>query len=150
MVEQATEIILGTPGVKHAVPFSGFDGATFTNASNAGAIFSPLDSVRGASRQGQSVGVVLDSLRQRLSAIQDAFVITIPPPPVAGIGTAGGFKMMLQDRRDLARPRWRRRHRTGRGRQPDPGPGRRVHAVQHPHAQCLSPTSTARRRRSWG
>ena len=101
VVKQATEIILGTPGVKHAVPFSGFDGATFTNASNAGAIFSPLDSFEERHAKGQNVGVVLDSLRQRLSAIQDAFVITIPPPPVAGIGTAGGFKMMLQDRQGL-------------------------------------------------
>jgi hydrophobe/amphiphile efflux-1 (HAE1) family protein len=42
VVRQATEIALGTPGVIHAVPFAGFDGATFTNASNGGAIFTPL------------------------------------------------------------------------------------------------------------
>ena len=29
--------------------------------------------------------------------IEDAFIITIAPPPVSGIGNAGGFKMMLQD-----------------------------------------------------
>ena len=98
---QATEIILGTPGVEHAVPFSGFDGATFTNASNAGAIFSPLKPFEERHAKGQNVGVVLNSMRQRLSGIQDAFIITIPPPPVSGIGTAGGFKMMLQDRQGL-------------------------------------------------
>ncbi|HEY4174640.1 MAG TPA: efflux RND transporter permease subunit, partial [Rhodopila sp.] len=86
------------PGVAHAVPFSGFDGATFTNASNAGAIFSPLMPADERAAKGQSVGMVLNEMRQRLSSIQDAFIITIPPPPVAGIGTAGGFKMMLQDR----------------------------------------------------
>ncbi|MEA2741601.1 MAG: hydrophobic/amphiphilic exporter (mainly bacteria), family, partial [Acetobacteraceae bacterium] len=101
VVRKATEIILGTPGVEHAVAFSGFDGATFTNASNAGAIFSPLKPFEERSAKGQSVAVVLNDLRQRLSTIQDAFVITIPPPPVAGIGTAGGFKMMLQDRQGL-------------------------------------------------
>src|SRR5262249_9228325 len=42
VVRQATKIILETPGVVHAVPFAGFDGATFTNAPNAGAIFSGL------------------------------------------------------------------------------------------------------------
>ncbi len=41
MVRQATKIILATPGIEHAVPFAGLDGATFTNAPNAGAIFSP-------------------------------------------------------------------------------------------------------------
>ena len=35
-------IILGTPGVAHAVAFSGLDGATLTNAPNAGAIFTSL------------------------------------------------------------------------------------------------------------
>ncbi len=101
VVRQATEIILGTPGVEHAVPFSGFDGATFTNASNAGAIFSPLKPFDERHAKGQDVSVVLNSLRQRLASIQDAFIITIPPPPVSGIGTAGGFKMMLQDRGGL-------------------------------------------------
>jgi hydrophobe/amphiphile efflux-1 (HAE1) family protein len=98
VVREATQIILGTPGVEHAVAFSGFDGATFTNASNSGAIFSPLKPFDERHAKGQTVGVVLNELRQRLSSIQDAFIITIPPPPVAGIGTAGGFKMMLQDR----------------------------------------------------
>jgi hydrophobe/amphiphile efflux-1 (HAE1) family protein len=101
VVRKATEIILGTPGVEHAVPFSGFDGATFTNASNAGAIFSPLKPFDERHAKGQDIGEVLNDMRQRLAGIQDAFVITIPPPPVAGIGTAGGFKMMLQDKEGL-------------------------------------------------
>jgi hydrophobe/amphiphile efflux-1 (HAE1) family protein len=101
VVRKATDIILGTPGVEHAVAFSGFDGATFTNASNSGAIFSPLKPFEERHAKGQNVGEVLNDMRQRLSSIQDAFVITIPPPPVAGIGTAGGFKMMLQDREGL-------------------------------------------------
>ena len=42
VVRHAAEIALDTPGVVHAVSFAGFDGATFTNASNAGAIFTPL------------------------------------------------------------------------------------------------------------
>ncbi|WP_158744182.1 efflux RND transporter permease subunit [Acidisphaera sp. L21] len=101
VVKQATDIILATPGVAHAVAFSGFDGATFTNASNDGAIFTPLDPFEERVAKGQNAAVILNALRQRLSVIQDAFVITIPPPPVAGIGTAGGFKMMLQDRDGL-------------------------------------------------
>ncbi len=101
VVRKVTDIILETPGVEHAVPFSGFDGATFTNASNAGAIFSPLKPFEERHAKGQDIGYVLNQMRQRLSVIQDAFVITIPPPPVAGIGTAGGFKMMLQDKQGL-------------------------------------------------
>src|SRR5258707_3170592 len=98
VVRQATEIILPTPGVTHAVPFAGFDGATFTNAPNAGAIFSALAPFDERHRQGLSADAMLGQFRQRLGAIQDAFIITIPPPPVRGIGNAGGFKMMLQDK----------------------------------------------------
>ena len=36
VVREAAKIILDTPGVEHAVPFAGFDGATFTNAPNGG------------------------------------------------------------------------------------------------------------------
>ena len=37
-------------------------------------------------------------LNRRLSKVQDAFVIAVLPPPVSGIGTAGGFRMMIEDR----------------------------------------------------
>ena len=99
VVRQAAKIILDTPGIDHVVPFAGFDGATFTNASNAGAIFSPMAPFAERVKAGQSAGQILGELQKRLSAIKGAFIITIPPPPVSGIGTAGGFKMMIQDKR---------------------------------------------------
>jgi HAE1 family hydrophobic/amphiphilic exporter-1 len=99
VVRKATEIALGTPGVVHAVPFAGFDGATFTNAPNAGAIFTPLAPFEERAAKGLSAERILADLSQRYSVLQEAFLIVIQPPPVRGIGTAGGFKMMVQDRR---------------------------------------------------
>lgn len=99
VVKQAIDIILATPGVEHVVPFAGFDAATFTNAPNAGAIFVPLKPFHERAAQGLSAQHILAELRTRLGAIQGAFSIVIPPPPVRGIGNAGGFKMMIQDRR---------------------------------------------------
>src|SRR5260221_10558774 len=90
---------MDTPGVRHAVPFAGFDGATFTNAPNAGAIFSSFAPFAERVPNGQSDIDILADLPPRLSTIQEAFIITIPPPPVRGIGNAGGFKMMVQDKR---------------------------------------------------
>jgi multidrug efflux pump subunit AcrB len=99
VVRRATEIILATEGIVHAVPFAGFDGATFTNASNAGAIFPVLAPFPERSAKGLSADRILASLRERLGVIQEAFIINIVPPPVRGIGSAGGFKMMVQDKR---------------------------------------------------
>ena len=99
VVRRATKIMLETPGVAHVVPFTGLDGATFTNAPNAGTIFSTLAPFADRVPKGLSADHILADLRQRLAAIQEAFIITIPPPPVRGIGNAGGFKMMVQDKR---------------------------------------------------
>jgi len=104
VVRRAAKIILETDGVSHAVPFAGFDGATFTNAPNSAAIFSPLKPFAERAAQGLSAGRILGDLTARLGAIQDAFIITIPPPPVRGIGNSGGFKMMVQDQRGRGLP----------------------------------------------
>jgi multidrug efflux pump subunit AcrB len=34
----------------------------------------------------------------KLAAVQDALVFVVAPPPVQGIGNAGGFRMMVEDR----------------------------------------------------
>ena len=101
VVKQAVDIILKTPGIEHVAPFAGLDATTFTIGSNSGTIFSGLPSLYNHELKGVTAGSVLADLRQRLSVIEGAYVLTIPPPPVQGIGNAGGFKMMLEDRAGL-------------------------------------------------
>ncbi|HTW28258.1 MAG TPA: efflux RND transporter permease subunit, partial [Acetobacteraceae bacterium] len=101
VVKRATDIILKTRGIEHVAPFAGLDATTFTVASNSGTIFSGLPSLYNHSIPGITANSVLADLRRRLSVIQDAYVLTIPPPPVQGIGNSGGFKMMLEDRAGL-------------------------------------------------
>ena len=98
VLRQATDIILSVPGVQHAVPFAGLDATTFTDASNAATAFVGLDPPEERVAKGETAGLILNELRMKLGAIQGAFVLTIAPPPVQGIGSAGGFKMMVQDR----------------------------------------------------
>ncbi len=98
VVKRAVDIMLKTPGVEHVAPFAGLDATTFTVASNSGTIFSGLPSLYNHNIRGITANTVLAELRKRLSVIQDAYVLTIPPPPVQGLGNSGGFKMMLEDR----------------------------------------------------
>ena len=98
VLKQVVAISLSTPGVAHAVPFAGFDAATFTNSSNAAAMFTPLEPFEERAKKGLSADDIRKQLMGRLMGIQDAFIITIAPPPVRGIGTAGGFKMMIEDK----------------------------------------------------
>lgn len=101
VVRQGMDIILGTPGNEHDAPFVGLDATTLTFASNSGAIFSGLPSLYNHEVPGLTARSVLFSLRKNLSVIKDAYVLTIPPPPVQGLGNSGGFKMMLEDRAGL-------------------------------------------------
>jgi hydrophobe/amphiphile efflux-1 (HAE1) family protein len=97
--QRALDIAFGVSGVVHAVNVVGFSGATFTNAPNSGALFLVLDDYEKRGRDPrQSAPAIQAELNKRLSAIQDAFIVAVLPPPVMGIGTAGGFRMMVEDR----------------------------------------------------
>ena len=99
---KAVEIALSVPGVAHAVNIVGFSGATFTNAPNAGAVFVTLDDFeKRAEDPRQSAAAIQGQLFQRLSSIHDAVIFVAAPPPVSGIGNAGGFRMMIEDRAGL-------------------------------------------------
>lgn len=98
VVQEVSKIALETPGIRNAVAFAGFSGATRTVTSNTAAVFTAMDDARGRAKQGLVSDVVLADLRKRLSPIKEAFVFVLPPPPVRGIGNAGGFKMQIQDR----------------------------------------------------
>src|SRR5579862_923103 len=93
--QRALDIALQVPGVEHGINVIGFSGATFTNAPNSGAIFLTLKPFAERAKDSrQSAAAIQAELNRRLSVIQDAFIIAVLPPPVLGIGTAGGFRMM--------------------------------------------------------
>ncbi len=96
VVRKASDLLLTRPGVAHAVAFAGLDGATLTNAPNAGVIFVTLKPF--AERTGIDGTAILNDLRAQMQALREAFVLVIQPPSVPGIGTGGGFKMYVEDR----------------------------------------------------
>ncbi len=96
LVREASELIMQTPGVAHAVSFVGFDGATFTNAPNTGVIFVPLKPF--AERRDLPKEKILADLRAKMFSLREAFVFVLEPPSVPGIGTGGGLKGYVQDR----------------------------------------------------
>jgi multidrug efflux pump len=98
IVRRASDIILQVPGVAHAVGIAGFSGATRANSSNAGAIFATLKPFDERSGHGTGGPEIIQNLRRQLSGMQEARLSVFPPPPVRGLGTAGGFKLEVQDR----------------------------------------------------
>ena len=96
---RVVEICLHTPGIAHAVSIVGFSGASFTNAPNSGAVFLILEDWANRGRDPKlSAAGITGELLKRLSGIQEGLVLVVQPPPIAGIGNTGGFRMMVEDR----------------------------------------------------
>jgi hydrophobe/amphiphile efflux-1 (HAE1) family protein len=98
VVRRASEIMLAEPGVRDAVAFVGFDGATFTNAPNTGVIFVALKSFEDRKKLGVTKDQILGNLRGKMFQLREAFAFVLEPPSVPGIGTGGGLKGYVQDR----------------------------------------------------
>ena len=82
------------PNVLNQIAFSGFDGSSFTAASNSATMFVALK----PHDERKSADAVANELRQAFSQITAGSTLVIPPPPVRGLGTGGGYKMMIEDR----------------------------------------------------
>jgi hydrophobe/amphiphile efflux-1 (HAE1) family protein len=98
VLKKAAAKLLKVPGVDQAVMFSGFDGASGTQASNAGAAyvtFKPFEERAGTDRTELNIE---NDMRAALADMDEAFVFVIPPPVIQGVGNGGGYRMIVQDR----------------------------------------------------
>jgi HAE1 family hydrophobic/amphiphilic exporter-1 len=98
VVQRVAGIVEKTPGIDYSIAFTGLSGATFTNASNQAVVFARFKSFEERLAAGQSAGQIVGTLFGSMQSIQEAFIIALPPPPIRGVGNAGGFKMQLQER----------------------------------------------------
>ena len=99
VVKRMSSIALEQPGVAHAVAFPGLSINGFTNASNAGVVFVTLDDFGKRRDPALSADAIAAALNGKLAAIQGATIAVFPPPPVQGLGTIGGFRLQVEDRR---------------------------------------------------
>jgi multidrug efflux pump len=98
VIRRMSDIASKVPGVESSVAFPGLSINGFTNAPNAGIVFTTLKPFDERKGKGLSGGEIAQEINKRLGTIQDAFIMVFPPPPVNGLGTIGGFKMMIEDR----------------------------------------------------
>ncbi len=101
VIRRMSDLGLKTPGVQSAVAFPGLSINGFSVAPNAGIVFFCLDPFEERTTKALSGPSIAAALNQKFGSIQEAFVLTVPPPPVMGLGTIGGFKFYVEDRADL-------------------------------------------------
>lgn len=85
------------PVVEHALAVSGFDRIGGGEKTNAGTIFLPLIDWKAREQNAETIA---KGLNLAAGKIPDGNFVAVNPPPIRGIGTAGGFEFYLQARQD--------------------------------------------------
>ncbi len=95
------ELARSSSGVKHTVAISGQSFLTNSNGSNFGSMFIILDEFHERRAPELYGDVIAANLRNKfLHDVQEAQIAVFGAPAVDGLGNAGGFKIMIQDRGD--------------------------------------------------
>ncbi len=98
VVDKISKIGRETPGVLNTVEFTGFN-LFGGNQTNTAGVFLPFKEFSERTTAEQKMPAILAKMNARVRAeIPEALVAVFPPPPVAGIGNAGGYRLFIQDR----------------------------------------------------
>jgi len=91
-----------TPGVKHTVGISGQSMILSANAPNLGSMYVLLKEFskrRGPDLSAEAIAAKIQQLCQE--KVRGALVKAFGAPPIDGLGTTGGFKLIIEDRGNL-------------------------------------------------
>ncbi len=97
VMRDVTHRLLAAPEVANASVYAGVDATSGTTASNSGQAYLILKSFDERARFGMSLKEILADLQARVAPITGADIKIIQPPPVRGIGSTGGFKLVVED-----------------------------------------------------
>ena len=106
VMKQVAERVLPIEGIKGTVMLSGFDGTTQTQSASSAAAYWVLDEFENRKGSGKSIDELIAAAQAATADINEARLMIVKPPVIQGIGSAGGFRMMLkadsgQDYRDM-------------------------------------------------
>jgi multidrug efflux pump subunit AcrB len=95
-------IALKTPGVKNTVAVAGQSILLNANAPNFGAMFVMLDDFHQRTASELSGDAIADQLQKAFQEkVRHGLINVFGAPPLDGLGTAGGFKIVVEDRGDI-------------------------------------------------
>jgi HAE1 family hydrophobic/amphiphilic exporter-1 len=98
LIRDTIPIALKTPGIVAASAYAGVDASTQTTNSASGQAYLVESSFEDRKQRGVTLPGMIANVQQALTAIPGAVLRILPPPPVRGIGTQGGVKMVVENR----------------------------------------------------
>jgi multidrug efflux pump len=87
-------------GLWHSASIVGQSFALSATGSNFGSMFINLRPYAQRRTADLASGVIVNNLMEEFGKITDAMIQVFPPPPVRGVGRAGGFAFVVEDRGD--------------------------------------------------
>ncbi len=97
VVRKVDAIARDLPGIAHTFAISGYSSVLQANQSNVGAAFLVLDDYEKRRDPALQGDALLGQIRTAFGAVKEARVLVLPPAPIRGLGSAGGFKVQVQD-----------------------------------------------------
>ncbi|MCS5561670.1 MAG: efflux RND transporter permease subunit, partial [Marinobacter nauticus] len=98
LLQRVVDIGMETEGVSHAVAFPGLNALQFTNTSNTGLVFFPLEPFDQRSRTAAQIN---EEINGRIAGLKEGFAFSFMPPPILGLGNGNGYQMFIEDRGNL-------------------------------------------------
>jgi hydrophobe/amphiphile efflux-1 (HAE1) family protein len=98
VMKKVAERMLKIDGIKGTVMLSGFDGTSETQSASAAAAYWVLDDFKERAAKGETIDKLMDEARKATADINEARLMIVKPPVIRGIGSAGGFRMMIEDK----------------------------------------------------
>lgn len=96
VLDQVQKIASSTPGVASVLTVTGYSMLTGAASSNSGLGVFVLDPWDKRTTPETRIHGLTRALEARFATIADAEVLVFPPPPIPGLGTAGGFTYQLE------------------------------------------------------
>jgi len=98
VLDQVNTILKDAPGVANLITVSGYSALDSLVTPNAGTFFVVLKPWDQRKSKEEHVAAILQEVQPKLMRIQEAISFAFLPPPITGLGNAGGFDFRLQDR----------------------------------------------------
>jgi HAE1 family hydrophobic/amphiphilic exporter-1 len=98
VMRKVEDILLKTPGVESTTSILGFSLLSYVRTSYNGFAFVSLKDWGDRKKLTEQMQAIKAHINQELSKLPEGIAFTFSPPAIPGVGTAGGFTFILEDR----------------------------------------------------
>ena len=98
VMKQIDDVLKHEPGIQYYNAIAGYSLLSQVSSTRSGLYFCQLTPYDQRKKRALFSSSIIASVNRKLAALPEAQVFAFPPPAIPGIGQAGGFDLMVQDK----------------------------------------------------